>query len=274
MTADPREPAPDPPWPIRLAQGLILGQLVAATAMPLRLGLPGRAFEDTWQVWPPLVALLMLGPRWARRLLWVGCGALAALSALVALTPFAVWAQRQLTVDEGPAKADVIVVLSASTNELTMSSNSQDRWLAGLRLLHAGWAPRIVFTGEPGRAANQFTRMASDQMTALGLSTAAVVPFAPEPGQTLFSTRGEALATAAMARAHGWRRILVVTSPAHTYRTQRTFRRVGLDARIVAAESSLSDARGTRVGSERIQVLAFVVYELGGLLKYRLKGWI
>jgi hypothetical protein len=89
--------------------------------------------------------------------------------------------------------ADAIVVLGGRANRLPV----------GLRLLHEG----------EGRVLIVFNASASGEGDHVYLR--------PDP----YTTRGEARAVATLARKHGWRSIVVVTSSYHVPRARLIFRR-------------------------------------------------
>jgi hypothetical protein len=90
-------------------------------------------------------------------------------------------------------KADAIVVLGGRPNRLPV----------GLRLWRAEVAPTLVIFNASGEGDDEHLYVR------------------PEP----YTTRGEARATARLAREHGWRSIVVVTSSYHVPRARMLFRR-------------------------------------------------
>jgi uncharacterized SAM-binding protein YcdF (DUF218 family) len=120
-----------------------------------------------------------------------------------------------LPVEDDPGKADAVVVLSGSKHE---------RLDRGLELVREGVAPTLVISGgfdarQP--VANRLCREGGDGF--------AVACFTPDPD----STKGEARTVAALARKHGWQRVLLVTSRFHVTRARMLFDRC-LDADVDA----------------------------------------
>ncbi|MCC7494149.1 MAG: YdcF family protein [Fimbriimonadaceae bacterium] len=250
---------------------VVLGLLASANATLLGLALPWRLGRYTTLCYVLLALLGQLGPRWLRRLHWVGLAGLVTLSTVVATTPLAPTLLAQRVVDDGPAPADVIVVLSASTWSTSLNAASLERWLHGVELLHAGWAPAIVFTGDPLNRLNRFDALGPATMAAVGLPTAAVVPFEAPP-RTPLTTWDEAQAIRAMGQARGWQRVLLVTSPSHTQRSKLAFEAQGLAVRVVPAASTKYDrVRPTRP-AWRLAMFQDWVYETTALAVYRLRG--
>jgi uncharacterized SAM-binding protein YcdF (DUF218 family) len=117
--------------------------------------------------------------------------------------------------EDDPGKADAVVVLAGSKHE---------RLDRGLELVRDGVAPTLVISDgfDPRQPrANRLCREGGD-----GFSVAC---FTPDPD----STRGEAQGVAELARKHGWRRVLLVTSRFHVTRARMLFDRC-LDADVDA----------------------------------------
>jgi uncharacterized SAM-binding protein YcdF (DUF218 family) len=108
-----------------------------------------------------------------------------------------------------PAKADAVVVLSGARNT---------RLDPGVALVRRGVAPVLVISG-----ARQDPRwLEARRLCRQGrVAAAKVICFEPKP----FSTRGEARAVGALARSHGWTKVVVVTSTFHVTRARMLFHR-------------------------------------------------
>jgi uncharacterized SAM-binding protein YcdF (DUF218 family) len=109
---------------------------------------------------------------------------------------------------DSPRRADAVVVLSGSL---------RGRLPTGLALMRRKVAPTLVISGgfEPKY------RLAAPYCRGRVHPSFRVVCFDPRPN----STRGEAQQVARLARAHGWRTIVVVSSTYHLFRTGILFRR-------------------------------------------------
>jgi uncharacterized SAM-binding protein YcdF (DUF218 family) len=139
-----------------------------------------------------------------RRLLLV----LAALVAawLLAIVFLFVWPRA----DAPPAHADAVVVLSGGLNR---------RLDPALALVQRGVAPVLAissaFKSGTWKKAERLCR-GEDGPTRFRVLCFSAVPY---------STRGEARAVARLAKAHGWRRVIVVTSTFHVTRARLLFKR-------------------------------------------------
>ena len=113
-------------------------------------------------------------------------------------------------------RADLIVVLGSSRLERTLEAG---------KLYQEGWAPRILLLRPPDEVRDSvrgqfgihvpvFLDIQESVLDQMHVPPAAVTA----SPHTQDSTRAEALATAAYARQHGYRRIIIVTSPYHTVR--------------------------------------------------------
>jgi uncharacterized SAM-binding protein YcdF (DUF218 family) len=146
----------------------------------------------------------------------VALGVVVAFAAAVLLLPLA---GRMLVVaDPLPASADAIVVLAGSI---------RDRTLEAAALYRDGIAPRVVVTREtlpPGTTALAASGVALPEGDALTRTALVGLGVPPRAIVTLRrraqSTASEARTIARWACAHAVRRLVVVTSPAHTRRAR------------------------------------------------------
>jgi uncharacterized SAM-binding protein YcdF (DUF218 family) len=144
--------------------------------------------------------------------------ALALVVWLAATAILLVWPAR----DE-PERADAVVVLSGVR---------KTRLAKGLELVRRGVAPTLVLSDGRAPGWREGNRLCD------GGATFRVVCFRPHP----YSTHGEAADVARLARARGWRSLVVVTSRYHLTRARMLFRRC-LDGSVagVWADTSTGD---------------------------------
>lgn len=207
---------------------------------------------------------------WAgwRRVVWWVVGLVSLVVLVVALTPIMRAPVHALVRrDPLPAHVDAVIVPhGGSTADGLIASATLDRLLGGIELLHRGVATTIIVV-EP----HSPFRSIRDQMRVLELAPAGTRIFVAED---VYTTRDEAVKTAAIARAHGIRTVAVVTSPIHTTRACATFAKVGFLVSCVPAPDRTVAVRTMALPADRLRGFGQWLYERLGLVKYRHKGWI
>lgn len=135
----------------------------------------------------------------------------------------AVYGGRFLQHEDPLQKSDVIFVLAGTRAE---------RLLEGYHLYMEGYAPLILLSPgrvEPGEALLKARgirfpsehELASDVLVQLGVPPSAI----QAPDRSVDNTAQEANLLRARVQAHGWKRVIVVTSKFHTRRSGYAFRR-------------------------------------------------
>jgi len=199
---------------------LFLNKLLPVFVLPIGvviiLGL--LALRQKWR-WLGLVAA---GVLYAASLPWVGERLIGRLEAV----------HPRLRVSEAPA-ADVVLVLGgtmgppAPAGHLPNWADAVERFEAGVALVQAGRAPRLLFTGAP-RAVDGAVESEGAAMRTLAIARG--VPAAQiDVTGAVGNTADEARALAEWCAAHGARRVLVVSSAWHLPRAMRQLRRTGLE---------------------------------------------
>ncbi|NTY01837.1 YdcF family protein [Deinococcus sp. JMULE3] len=232
---------------VRAPAGLLLGLIVAG-------GVAG-AFRPSWAA------------------LRVAAGALAVLIAACLLTPVLRGPLASLTLSEPPVRADAIVVLGGGVQcgTRTLDVSSQARLLRGLELWRAGYAPALTLSEQSGligpRDCPKIDVLEREMIRALY----------PSGGPTLVTlrsvttTRDEAARVRDLARARGWTRVLLVTSPSHSRRAAALFRAQGVPVVSVPAPEPLLD--GTLPSPhDRLRALRILTYEGLSRVKAALGG--
>jgi uncharacterized SAM-binding protein YcdF (DUF218 family) len=191
----------------------------------------------------------------------------AGVLVLLVLTP-GVWLPaigQWLVVSRSPQPADAIIVLGGGNGERTRT---------GVRLYDAKLAPFLVTTGDVGDLHEivEQTQAELDAMLAerLGVPQEAITTL-----ERSSSTREDALFSLELARARGWRRLIVVTSPYHTRRSGLVFRNVfagtGITPTITLANPSRNQPAQWWT---RERDLLDVSGEYLKLVYYALQGWL
>jgi uncharacterized SAM-binding protein YcdF (DUF218 family) len=118
-------------------------------------------------------------------------------------------------VDDGPAASDAIVVLGDDNYE-------GDRANRAAEVLREGWAPRIIASGRYLRPYASIAELEQHDLLERGVPASAIVLLQHRARDT----REEGEAIGQFISAHGWKRILVVTSNYHTRRARYILSRV------------------------------------------------
>jgi uncharacterized SAM-binding protein YcdF (DUF218 family) len=145
---------------------------------------------------------------------------------------------------------------------------SADRVLRGLELWRGGRARHLVLSGGPSPGEPSEAERLRDSLVRWGVPAAAIVV---EPGSR--NTRENAIASARIVAAHGFRSLVLVTSAAHAPRALGCFRAVGLspdllpvDRRAAAGGSWLPRAAALAQSTKALR-------ELAGRVAYRVAGY-
>lgn len=186
------------------------------------------------QRWPLLVALVVL---YLASIPLVGGRLLGWVESRYPAVPVA---------DAGPA--DAIVVLGgilagprAQPGQLANFADSGERFEAGVRLLLAERAPRLVFTGA-GMAWRDTASTEGDELKRLAVERGVPVEKILVTG-AVQNTADEARRTAELMKAGGWKRVILVTSGWHMPRAASQFKRAGVDCVIFPVDFRFDPAR-------------------------------
>jgi uncharacterized SAM-binding protein YcdF (DUF218 family) len=191
---------------------------------------------------------------------------LALVALWLAATPFfSSWLNWRLQSEFPPVgietlpQSDAVILLGGAGLDL---DNPTSRIMHALLIYRAGKAPRIVYSGGD-----------AEPLLELGVPRAALILDTESR-----NTRQNAVNTAAIFKAHGWRSGILVTSAAHMPRALAAFQRVGLN--VVPATTGVQagpiqfDARlDLQMDNEALRRTTEAVKEIVGLLVYRCLGW-
>ena len=199
---------------------------------------------------------------WPRVCRALGAAWLAALLA-AGYTPLAsLWCERSLP-PERLTPSDAIVVLGSGVDaEGTLTGSSQRKALSGIELQGRGLAPLLVFVGREGREADARALLAHR----LGVPPDAILT-----GSGARTTRDEADLAAALLRARGARRVLLVTGGLHMRRAAGLFAREGFE--VAPAPVPDTDCRETNP-EHRVTLTLMLLRESAALAYYRLAGYL
>jgi uncharacterized SAM-binding protein YcdF (DUF218 family)/glycosyltransferase involved in cell wall biosynthesis len=202
-----------------------------------------------------------------RRTLQAVVGTLA-LYVLIFHTPLVWWLAAPLQEERPAAAADAIVVFAGGVGESGQAGGGyQERVKRAIDLYRAGYARSIVFSSGFVWAFQE-----AEIMSALAVENGV-------PGDAIVlekratNTHENVLYSAEILAAHGWRRILLVSSPYHMRRALLTWRRAAPLIEVIPepVERSLFYAHSNGPTLEQIEGLA---HEYAAIAAYWLKGWI
>ena len=140
----------------------------------------------------------------------IACGLIPLVSVVVATRWLGPW----LVVSERLERSDVIFVTDGHTPQ---------RELEGAALFLEGWAPRVAVTLPRNTLSEEVRRLAGDPLPQDRASRVLLRRGVPEAAivrldRVVDNTRQELQADFDHARAHGFRRVIIVSSPYHTRR--------------------------------------------------------
>jgi uncharacterized SAM-binding protein YcdF (DUF218 family) len=198
----------------------------------------------------------------------IAAAGLGVLWLAVCFTPLSAWLAQGLVRRDPLRPADAVYVLSSSIQrDDDPGAGAASRLWRALELLAQDQAPVLVLS-ELRPPNGRYEPVARDWMAALHIDRELMVL-----GPTR-NTRHEALAVAALSRARGFERLLVVTSPTHTRRACAAFERLDLSVVCVPAIETQFDLETLDRPGDRVKAFGAVIHERLGLWIYRRRGWI
>jgi uncharacterized SAM-binding protein YcdF (DUF218 family) len=136
-------------------------------------------------------------------------------------------------VDQPPQASDAIVMLGDD-------NYNGDRAARAAELFKAGWAPRVIASGRYLRPYASIAELEAHDLGDRGVTPGSVVRLAHHAE----NTREECVLIGQLLEAHGWKRVLLVTSNYHTRRARYICARElpeGTSLHVVAAQDSEYD---------------------------------
>ena len=224
-------------------------------------------------------------PRWSVPLLWASVGVLSVFSSKWVGNGLLGQLERQYSIVsvETVPQADVIVVLGGTTVPALAPrvevevTEAFDRLLHGMRLYRAGKAPHILLSGGTIPELSGSEQSEAEQLRLLALESGI-------PDAALYleaksrNTYENALYSARIMEAEGWKNALLVTSASHMPRAAGTFRAQGVN--FVAAPTDVRSADSPFTPTHLMPTALGLVKstaaakEFVGWWVYVLRGWI
>lgn len=211
----------------------------------------------------------MISRRWKKAAWWAGGIGLVSI-VLILLTDWPTnFLMIPLTLHEQPRPSDVIIVLGAGArkNPPHVPPQAQSRVLEGVLLRKQGYADYIIVSG----GYHRHSRLVEAPL---------MKEYALEQGELSrdvilearsVDTRANAEFSLAIMAKRNWRTALVVTSPYHTWRACRIFRKLQADVRCIVAPFSLVHMDTV---FERLVNLRSVVREYGAIIYGWYRGYL
>jgi uncharacterized SAM-binding protein YcdF (DUF218 family) len=201
----------------------------------------------------------MTALRKAARMLNRLLAAIGLLTVLVMSTPLVEWWARVYSGPIEQPKGDVLILLSAATDDHGGISYSS-YWRARQALLawQTGGFKRIIISGGGGPGILDF-------LTAYGIPREAIVAEWESK-----STRESAIATARLIESVPGRKVLL-TSDFHMFRALHVFRKLGIEVTPMAVPDVL---HSTEHWKGRFQAFEIMLVESAKILDYAVRGWI
>ena len=249
----------------RMAEGFLLGTVITYAIFELGLTL-GSRWKDAFLVLGVVGALLALTR--ARSLLRLLTGLLLIVMFIVGYTPLVQGLMNRMVRADPPGLAPAVVVLSSSVfSDRSLTSEAQERAIKGYELLRQGYAPRLVLTDAMNENGSQVETVAR-QMKTLGLN------YPIEDAGPVVNTHDEALEVAALARKHGWKRVLLVTHPWHMRRAAAVFEKAGIPVLCCPCQEGKFDMHALDDPRVRMRAFRDWLHEALGYRVYQWRGWI
>ena len=143
--------------------------------------------------------------------------------------------------------ADAVVVLGgilgprAGEGLVPNFLDTSERFEAGIALLQSGKAPALIFTGATMSWQNT-TSTEGDELRRLAIARGGAAEKILVTRE-IVNTAGEAAAVAELMKAHGWKRVILVTTGWHMPRSAHQFKKVGVDCIIFPVDFRFDPAR-------------------------------
>jgi uncharacterized SAM-binding protein YcdF (DUF218 family) len=176
-------------------------------------------------------------------------------------------------IDKLPADTlDAVIALSAGVkSDSALNAPAADRLISALELMRDGHGRRLVTTRQRDVKGVRVIDSDRDQRRLISLASLDGVWTVVD---SVHTTRDEAVRTAALLLPTGARSIIVVTSPLHTRRACAVFEAVGFRVYCQAARERDFVTIHPTANRDRLAALRAYGYEVMGVLKYRMKGWL
>jgi glycosyltransferase involved in cell wall biosynthesis/uncharacterized SAM-binding protein YcdF (DUF218 family) len=185
---------------------------------------------------------------------------------LVFHTPFIWWLASPLRLESAPRPSDAIVVLAAGVGESGEAGGGyQERVKEAIDLYRAGYAPVVIFS-----SGYVFAFQEAEMMRGLAVDNG--VPAGAITLEKSGTTTYEMVRNvAAILRARGLRRTLLISSPYHMRRALMTWKRQAPDIAAIPTPVTASQFYAHARGATLNQIRG-ILHEYAAIAVYRLRG--
>jgi uncharacterized SAM-binding protein YcdF (DUF218 family) len=235
--------------------------------------------------WALLLAAAAATVRRRAELAWSLAGAGAVALVLFSTGPVANALQRAVergvrTTYRSEAVYDAVIVLSGMVDVPASRTSGEtelvaeaDRIVRAFELLRAGRARNVLLSG--GSARPQRGEVPEADRLAAKLAQWGISPERIAVEASSRNTRENAIESARVAHARGWRKLLIVTSAQHVPRALGCFRAVGIEPDVLPVDRRANDGRdqGWLPRAWALDQSTNVIREMAGRVVYRIVGY-
>lgn len=251
------------------ALGASFGLVVGLLARDLDLATLVSFWGDQ-TLFLPLGTILgaLCGASRFRKGLYAVTGGMAFLWLLVSYGPLSRLLLTGLVRSDALRPADAVLVLGSRMQKDGDPTAAQlSRLFHGLELVKDGLAPRLIITELPPPFASQ--RPFAESLLKRFKPEVELVDLGPT-----VNTHDEAVMTGEYLNKRGLSRVIVVSSPTHTFRGAAVLEAQGLDVMASPARETGFDLETLDRPGERLASFGAAIHEHLGILVYRRRGWI
>lgn len=260
--------------PVWLVRGCGATVALGAAWLADALGIWRAVGFATWKVnLSALIGGAVLAPTAIGVVLWLFAGGLALLLMLVMFTPLVrPMVATFIRADVAAEPPQAVLVLSGGLmSDGRIREQALDRLLSAMQLVQRRGIPELALSVVALDNRQPAVTSEADQRA---LAQLALPGITPRFVYDVHSTRDEALAFAALARTHSWRRVVVVTSPMHSRRACAAIAHEGLSVECRPADGRDYSVRTLDSDNDRRMAFQDVVYETTATWLYRARGWM
>ncbi len=187
---------------------------------------------------------------------------------LVFQTPLTWMLASPLEIAQPPVPADCIVVFAGGVGESGKAGGGyQDRVKQAVDLYRAGYASHLIFS-----SGFVFAFQEAEVMRALAIDNG-VPASAIELETSAANTYQNVVFSGRILESHGWRRVLLVSSPYHMRRALMTWHKLAPDVSVVATPVPASQFYAHERGASLEQIRG-ITQEYAAIVMYWWRGWI